>query len=59
MELQNWIDKGHELLMDFGPKVLTTIVIWIIGSWIIKAIIRAVKKTAEKRNYDVSLKSFC
>ncbi|OUR91511.1 mechanosensitive ion channel protein [Flavobacteriales bacterium 34_180_T64] len=58
MELQNWIDKGYELLMDFGPKVLAAIVIWIIGSWSIKAILSAVRKTAEKRNYDVSLKKF-
>ena len=40
MDLQKWIDKGYEVIVDFGPKVLAAIAIWIIGSWIIKSLIK-------------------
>ena len=58
MELQKWIDKGYELIVDFGPKVLAAIAIWIIGSLIIKTLLKGVRKAMEKRDYDASLKKF-
>ncbi|MBR9846717.1 MAG: mechanosensitive ion channel [Algicola sp.] len=58
MDLQKWIDKGYEIIVDFGPKVLAAIAIWIIGSWVIKSLIRGLRKTMDKRDYDESLKKF-
>ncbi|OUS01281.1 mechanosensitive ion channel protein [Flavobacteriales bacterium 33_180_T64] len=58
MELQKWVDKGYDLLIDFGPKVLAAIIIWIIGSLIIKSILKATRKLMTKREYDESLKKF-
>jgi small conductance mechanosensitive channel len=58
MELQKWADKGFELIVDFGPKVLAAIVIWIIGSWIIKALVKGLRKTMSKREFDPSLQKF-
>lgn len=58
MDLQKWVDKGYDLLIDFGPKVLAAIAIWIIGSWIIKSLLRGVRKVMEKKEYDESLKKF-
>ncbi|OEK09181.1 mechanosensitive ion channel protein [Flavivirga aquatica] len=58
MNLDTWINKGYELIIDFGPKVLTAIVIWIIGSWSIKLINKAASKVMNKGNYDLSLKKF-
>ena len=58
MEIQKWVDKGYELLIDFGPKLLGAIAIWIIGSWIIRIILKSLKKTLEKKDYDSSLKKF-
>ncbi|MDG5490686.1 mechanosensitive ion channel family protein [Psychroserpens sp. SPM9] len=58
MDLQKWIDKGYDLIIDFGPKVLAAIAIWIIGSWIIKSLIKGLRKTMDKRDYDPSLKKF-
>ncbi|GAB1857878.1 small-conductance mechanosensitive channel MscS [Flavobacteriaceae bacterium MHTCC 0001] len=43
---------------EYGPKVLTAIAIWIIGSWVIKLINKAASKVMDKSNYDVSLKKF-
>ncbi|MCA0130952.1 mechanosensitive ion channel family protein [Winogradskyella alexanderae] len=58
METQKWIDKGFDLIIEFGPKLLGAIVIWIVGSWIIKIILKALKKGMNKANYDESLKKF-
>ena len=58
MELQKWIDKAYELLIDFGPKVLGAIAIWIIGSWVIKALLKNLKKVLNKKDYDPSLQKF-
>lgn len=58
MDLQKWIDKGYEIIVDFGPKVLAAIAIWIIGSWAIKMILKGLHKAMEKRDYEISLKKF-
>lgn len=58
MELQEWIDKGYELIIYFGPKVIAAILIWIIGSWVIGLLLKGVKKTMEKGHYEISLKKF-
>ncbi len=58
MDLQKWIDKGYEIMIDFGPKVLAAIAIWIIGSWIIKVLLKGIRKAMDKREYDPSLKKF-
>lgn len=58
MEVQHWIDKGYELIIDFGPKVLVAILIWIIGSWVIKLLLKGVEKGMAKGNYDISLRKF-
>ncbi|TXE18014.1 mechanosensitive ion channel [Psychroserpens burtonensis] len=58
MDLQNWMDKAYELIVDFGPKVLAAIAIWIIGSWIIKTLIKGIRKTMDIREFDPSLQKF-
>ncbi|WP_439152317.1 mechanosensitive ion channel family protein [Winogradskyella sp.] len=58
MDTQKWIDKGYELIVEFGPKVIGAILIWIIGSWIVKLIIKAIKKAMTRAEYDESLKKF-
>lgn len=58
MNLERWADTGYQLIMTFGPKLIAAIVIWIIGSWTIKIILKGLRKAMEKRDYDVSLKKF-
>ena len=58
MELQKWIDKGYDIIVDFGPRILAAIAIWIIGSWVIKTLIKGVRKTMNKREFDPSLQKF-
>jgi small conductance mechanosensitive channel len=58
METQKWIDAGYNLIVEFGPKLIAAILIWIIGSWIIKMIIKGVRTAMTKAAYDESLKKF-
>ena len=44
MDTQKWIDAGYNLIIEFGPKVIAAILIWIIGSWIIKMVLKASEK---------------
>ena len=58
MDLEKWKDVAYALIINFGPKLLAAIAIWIIGSWTIRIILRGLRKVMEKRDYDVSLKKF-
>lgn len=58
MEVQHWIDRGYDLIILYGPKVLMAILIWIVGSWVIKLILKGVRKSMEHGDYDISLKKF-
>ena len=58
MDLQNWIDKGSQIVIDYAPKLLAAIAIWIIGAFVIKQITKALKKLMLIKNYDESLQKF-
>ncbi|MBU2940050.1 mechanosensitive ion channel [Lacinutrix sp. C3R15] len=58
MEIEKWTEKGFEFISTYGIKVIGAIAIWIIGSWLIKKIIKAVTKVMNSRNYEESLKKF-
>ncbi|WP_282069361.1 mechanosensitive ion channel family protein [Olleya namhaensis] len=58
MDLQKWIDKGTQVIIDYAPKLLAAIAIWIIGAFVIKQITKALKKLMLLKNYDESLQKF-
>lgn len=53
-----WFEKGIEFISEFGPKIIGAILIWIIGSWLIKKVLRQTNKLMDKRGYDKSLQKF-
>ena len=55
---QEWMNYGLELAKEFGPKLVTAILIYIVGSWIIKRIISATRKVMSKSKYEESLQKF-
>ncbi|WP_411031997.1 mechanosensitive ion channel family protein [Spongiimicrobium sp. 3-5] len=55
---QEWFNYGIDLAKEFGPKLITAILIYIIGSWIIKRIIGAARNVMSKSKYDESLQRF-
>ncbi|MBV7269775.1 mechanosensitive ion channel family protein [Winogradskyella luteola] len=58
MDTQKWIDAGYNLIFEFGPKILLAILIWIIGSWIIKLMLKGLRRVLNKGDYEESLKKF-
>ncbi len=58
MNIEKWAETGYNLIMTFGPNFLLAILIWIFGSWAIKIILKGLRKTMDKRDYEISLKKF-
>jgi small conductance mechanosensitive channel len=59
MDLENIdTEKWLQLILDYGLKILGAIVIWVIGSWVIKNLLKAFRKIMAKGNYDESLQKF-
>ncbi|NER12644.1 mechanosensitive ion channel [Leptobacterium flavescens] len=58
MDLEKWVDKGIEFIADFGPKIIGALLIWIIGSWVIKKMMKGMSHVMNKNDYDESLKKF-
>src|SRR5690606_15691367 len=58
IEIQRWTDKGIILLMEYGPKIVMALLIWIIGFWFIRRLTKGFSLVMTKRNYDPGLKNF-
>lgn len=58
MNTEEIISQVTNIGLEYGPKVLGAIVVWIIGSWIVKAIANGVGRVLDKGSTDPSLKPF-
>lgn len=47
-----------DLTLEYGPKLVGAILVFIIGSWIIKGLNKSIGKLMDKREMDASLKPF-
>ena len=52
------LEKGFNFLIYVGPKVLGAIAIWLIGTWLIRKLLKQAKRIMVKRDYDISLNKF-
>lgn len=50
--------QGIEIVMTYGPKLISAIVVLIVGGWIVKVIIRGIDKGMSKGGIDPSLRPF-
>ncbi|MEO1009888.1 MAG: mechanosensitive ion channel family protein [Bacteroidota bacterium] len=57
-EAEIWLKKGTDFVIEYGPKVLGAILIYIIGSWIVSKIVGAARRMMAKSQYDESLQKF-
>jgi len=55
---EEWINYAIELAKEFGPKVLTALLIFIIGSWVIRRIVGGTRKMMSSSKYEDSLQRF-
>jgi small conductance mechanosensitive channel len=58
LNMNNIIEKSTQILIEYGPKLVGAIIVWIIGSIVIKTISRAFIRILDKRDMDDSLKPF-
>lgn len=58
MNTEKILDFIGDKILEYGPKLVGAILVWIIGSWIIKALTRSFDKLLNKRNTDASLRPF-
>lgn len=54
----SYSDQAMDLIMTYGPKLVGAIVVWIIGSIVVKSLTKMFGKLLDKRNLDYSLKPF-
>ena len=57
-DAQVWIEKGIDFIVTYGPRVIGAILVYFIGSWVIKKLMGGVRKVMEKSKYEESLKRF-
>ncbi len=53
-----YLEKANELITTYGIKVIGAIVVLVLGLWIIKLIVRSIRKALDRGKMDDSLKPF-
>ncbi len=56
--MEKYLDSFKNILMEYSPKVLTALVILVVGLFIISLIIKMTKKVMIKRGIDETLQKF-
>ena len=56
--MQDFFNSLPELLSTYGLKVLTAILIVVVGNWVAKAIRKGVRKGMDSRKLDVTITNF-
>jgi small conductance mechanosensitive channel len=58
MNSEQIINQIIALSLTYVPKIIIAIIIWFIGTWVIKLLARRFEKVLDKRKIDPSLKPF-
>jgi len=58
ININSILDQISNIVYTYGPKLLGGILVWIIGSFIIKMFMKSFSKMMDKRKTDSSLKPF-
>lgn len=53
-----YVQKGVELLMSYGPKLILAIIVLIVGLWLVRVLSRFVERVMMRKEYDLSLQKF-
>ncbi|MEO9501232.1 mechanosensitive ion channel family protein [Nonlabens ulvanivorans] len=57
--LENFnLEKGFELILEYGIPLVKAILIYLIGRWLINKVLRVTQKFMLLRKYDVTLEKF-
>ncbi|MBK8968217.1 MAG: mechanosensitive ion channel [Lewinellaceae bacterium] len=58
MDLEHLVNQLTELIFLYTPRLLGALAVWIVGSWLIKALIKGFGRLMDKRDIDISLRPF-
>ena len=58
INIEKWKDLFFDYGTEYGLKLLGAVIIWTIGSWIIKKIKSLLQKAMNKFKYDEILEKF-
>ena len=58
LKLDTYIDRLIRVLADYTPRVISAALVLIVGLWLIKRLARLAEKAMQKRELDISLRSF-
>ncbi len=53
-----WYEKFTDTLVEYTPRVVSAILVLLIGLWVIRRISRIADKTMARRELDISLRTF-
>lgn len=53
-----WYTKGVEFIIEFGPKIIGAVLIYLVGSWVVKKVIKGTDHLMRKSKYDPTLQKF-
>ena len=56
--IEPYLNKYGQLLFDFLPNIITAIILLVLGLWIIKFLVKIIRKIFVKREIDETLKKF-
>ena len=58
MDIEVMMNKATELALVYGPKLISSIIVLIVGLWVIKGVTRGVRTAMDSKDIDPSLKPF-
>ena len=58
MNPEEMVNSVTDIALVYGPKLIAAVVVWIVGSWIIKLLLSGLNKVMTKSNVDASLRPF-
>ena len=57
-QITTFAENSWQLMMDYAPKVVSALVVFIIGLILIRVIINGIRKAFEKKKFDITLQRF-
>ena len=58
MDAEKIINHLGDIVLQYGPRLIGALAVWIVGSWVVKMLTKAFMNTLDKRDTDASLKPF-
>lgn len=58
MNPEEIVSMAQSIALEYGPKLIGAVAVWIIGGFVIKILVKALSKGLEKAKVDASLKPF-